>query len=454
MVGRSRSSRNKDGTSDDDTGRGHRRKKSVTSGISTLFRRSATPTVDHDLVDATAPPPNSNRSSHAAVPNQRPDPPSADPPGAFLFDMPESLQSSNTSRGRGRQPRSPRADGFARSQPQHEPPNLVASVSYEDGADVSDDGVDGRRGRSRSRSRSRTRRKSPMSVPRVSPRQLRLPRRFRGFSTSISALFLDETIVCGALSCFGLLLSARTEHLLNGRNVKRGLTRRGGKEGGRRAPSRILWYAHVLTILGVLATYAIWGFGDQEDAYDEWYDWSGDQEGGWQQGDDDAQDQQAYEDDAAAAAQDDAAANDDAANRVLRSVTGEAPPRHRFSGVMKLRDSREYVFEPAVSFATKTYSSMMSQFRDDIEFAPRSHRQRVLDEESGDPSSMEQDLGTQARTALIVLFMFVLGVIGRRRRMRTRFAILRSRAQDDHLCKCCRVTLNHDYFPYESRSLS
>ena len=436
-MDRSSSSRNKDG-------KGHRRKKSITSGISTLFRRSATPV----NLDATAPTNNNNRSgrgsSNAAVPKQEPegrrvDPP-ADPPGAVLFDMPESLQSNNnSSSSRGRPRRSP-PEGFAQAQP--ELPNMVPSVSYEDGTAVSADGVDGR-GRSMSRSRSRSRRtKSPMSTPRGSPKQRRLPRRFRGFSTSISALFLDETIVCGALSCCGLLLSSRTEHLLNERNVKRGLTRRGGKEGGRRAPSRILCYAHVLTILGVLATYAIWGFGDQDDAYDEWYDWSGDEDGGWQQNDDGAVQgddaaQRADDDAAYAAADDAAAANDDAANRLLRS-DGKSPSRHGFSGVMKLRDNREYVFEPAVSFATKSYSSIMSQFRDDVEFAPQSHRHRVLDGESGDSSSMltEHDLGSQARTALIILFMFLLGVIGRRRRMRTRFAILRSRAQDDHLCKC------------------
>ena len=443
MVGRY--SRNGDGASDD-AGRGHRRKKSI-GGISTLFRRSATPV----NLDATAPTdrnrngPSGRGTSHAAVPSRRPDPPSADPPGAVLLDMPESLQSSHTDRGRGRQPRPPSEALSASSRHAPEP-----SVSHEDG--TSDVGVDGR---NRSRSRSRSHRRSPMAVPDVPPEKLRLPRRYRGFSTSISALFLDETIVCGALSCCGLLLSSRTEHLLNERNVKRRLTRRGGKEGGRRTPSRILCYAYVVTILGVLATYAIWGFGDQEDAYEDWYDWSEDGEGDWQRDDDGA----AQGDDAARQSNDDArnqqAYDDDAANRVLRSVTGEAPLRHRFSGVMKLRDNREYVFEPAVSFATKSYSAMMSPFRDDIEFAPRSHRHRVLDEESGDPSA-EHDLGAQARTALIILFMFALGVIGRRRRMRTRFAIIRSRAQDDHLCECCRVTLDQTTFalPYESHSFS
>jgi len=88
--------------------------------------------------------------------------------------------------------------------------------------------------------------------------QPRLPLRYRGFSTSISSLFLDESIVCGAISCCGLLLSSRTEYLLNERNVKRGLTRRGTKQGGSRAPSRILGVSLVVTIVLVVVSYVVW----------------------------------------------------------------------------------------------------------------------------------------------------------------------------------------------------
>ncbi|KAL7553195.1 hypothetical protein ACHAWF_016464 [Thalassiosira exigua] len=86
----------------------------------------------------------------------------------------------------------------------------------------------------------------------------RLPRRFRGFSTSIRDVFLDDQIVCGAFACFGLLLSTRTEHLLNERHVGRR-----GQEGGRKTPSRILSFSLVVTILAMAATYAIWGFPDR-----------------------------------------------------------------------------------------------------------------------------------------------------------------------------------------------
>mmetsp|Transcript_12904 Transcript_12904/g.27230 ORF Transcript_12904/g.27230 Transcript_12904/m.27230 type:complete len:476 (+) Transcript_12904:3-1430(+) len=99
--------------------------------------------------------------------------------------------------------------------------------------------------------------------------QPRLPLRYRGFSTSISSLFLDESIVCGAISCCGLLLSSRTEYLLNERNVKRGLTRRGTKQGGSRAPSRILGVSLVVTIVLVVVSYVVWGFGTQYYYYGE-----------------------------------------------------------------------------------------------------------------------------------------------------------------------------------------
>eukprot|EP00957_Ditylum_brightwellii_P095471 7271832-Ditylum_brightwellii.AAC.1 len=43
------------------------------------------------------------------------------------------------------------------------------------------------------------------------------------------------------------------------------------------------------------------------------------------------------------------------------------------------------------------------------------------------------DIGSTLRFSILLLFLLLLGVVGRRRRMRTRFAILRARAQEDHL---------------------
>jgi hypothetical protein len=44
--------------------------------------------------------------------------------------------------------------------------------------------------------------------------------RYRGFSTSIKNFFLEETVVCGAMGCFCLILSNRTEYLINLRNER------------------------------------------------------------------------------------------------------------------------------------------------------------------------------------------------------------------------------------------
>ena len=72
--------------------------------------------------------------------------------------------------------------------------------------------------------------------------------RFRGFSTSIQSLFLDESLVCASMGCFGLLLSQRTEFLLDARNQQRGLTRRSGSKSAHRHPSRLLAYALLVTV--------------------------------------------------------------------------------------------------------------------------------------------------------------------------------------------------------------
>ena len=111
-------------------------------------------------------------------------------------------------------------------------------------------------------------------------------RRYRGFSTSISSLFLDETLVCPAISCFGLLLGQRTEYLLNERNRARGMARRGRKAGDRR-PSHLLAVALVLTVASVALSYAVCGFGQGVGVFytaeeggsrsDRYYsDWQGD----------------------------------------------------------------------------------------------------------------------------------------------------------------------------------
>jgi len=364
-------------------------------------------------------------------------------------------------------------------------------VSDDDGY-TSSDSNRGRRDRSKSRDkhRSSTRNSDPHNMSSRSKsrgrseQRIQLPRRYKGFSTSISSLFIDESIVCGAISCCGLLLSSRTEYLLNERNVKRGMIRRGvgaqrvgagGKEGGARTPSRILGIAYVVTIVSIIATYAIFGFEDGDTLENDWYDEynndfeNGNDDGGnnGQQGDDDAvaNDDVVQADDDVAQQNDDAnqqqQQNDDANQRMLvpftpneeeefdlsldgstnsSSTMSSTSQRHNFIGVMKMRDHKENIFDPVVGVVSQAYSNLMGQFDAD-EYHPQpliipsttqqqqqqQHRRQLEDMNEG------YYQGSQVRMFIIAIFLFILGVIGRRRRMRTRFAILRSRAQDDHL---------------------
>ena len=82
--------------------------------------------------------------------------------------------------------------------------------------------------------------------------------RYRGFSTSLSSLFLDEPLVCASMGCFGLLLSNRTEYLLSVRQEKRGM-RKTRKVGN---PSKIMAYTLLLTLILIASTFCIWGFGN------------------------------------------------------------------------------------------------------------------------------------------------------------------------------------------------
>ena len=240
-------------------------------------------------------------------------------------------------------------------------------------------------------------------------KKFRLPNRYRGFSTSISSLFLDESIVCGALSCCGVILSSRTEYLLNERNVRRGLTRRGagyGKEGAQRAPSKIVGLSWIITIVGIVLTFVVWGFGGGGE-YGDYYD------GDW------AYDEEDYDED-----------DDNGGRRVLERVM-KSSKKHRFAGIMKLRDYREHVVDPTLRVASRTYANLKSQFNDE-EYTPGVHEQqhhRLLDYDYDDG----KDIASITRMVLIIFFLLVLGLIGRRRRMRTRFTIQRARTADDHI---------------------
>lgn len=490
-------------------------KANITSGISTLFRRQPSPEPtssrrsksrssrkEEDDYDYGAP-------AYGAPSSVRP----AD--GSTRASSKSATHSAVTKRASGR-----RILGRKKAEPV---PSISYSVTEESGSYVSGDESeytsDGDYTATSEEEEAPVRRNArDRSAGGKKDDKTRLPRRYRGFSTSISSLFLDESIVCGAMACCGLLLSSRTEYLLNERNVKRGLTRRGAKNGGNRAPSKILGISLVVTIVCVMASYVIWGFGDgfgmraggleyevddyaetnnddendaqnneegddaaneqdvNQDAMDDGNNDAGD-DGAQQQAADDGayddavnvQNEAAYNDDAnqaavdygnanaaddggaaqddgatqqgddAAVAQDDGAAQqlddfygmaDDAANRKLkntsRDLTDSSSSKHKFNGIMKMRDYREHIIEPVFHTAHSTYSDLLSQFSADEYTPPKLHSRALQD-------TTQDDIGSQARTLVIVIFLFMLGVVGRRRRMRTRFAILRSRAQDDHL---------------------
>ena len=88
-------------------------------------------------------------------------------------------------------------------------------------------------------------------------------KRYRGFSTSISSLFLDESLVCTSIGCFGLILSNRTEHLLQVRDHIRGVkSSKKNQTADKRTPSKVFSYLLLMTLMLMFLTFVIWGFGN------------------------------------------------------------------------------------------------------------------------------------------------------------------------------------------------
>lgn len=265
--------------------------------------------------------------------------------------------------------------------------------------------------------------------------------RFRGFSTSIQSLFLDEALVCAAMGCFGLILSNRTEYLLQLRNDRRGV--RWGRSTSRRTlPSRIVAYALLLTILLVFGTFIIWGFGSHNATsfsggfYDGYGDDANSQYNNNNYGyDDDAQQQ-----------------GDDNNNRILwfqqpnitpvtsptslhtmHSMTAKASSEtHKIKGIFKIRDMQDTIWRPTIEFFTDEWyqgtdpTSPVRSLKQNRN-ANGAYYSSQQNQDSG------RDLAADLRVAFLIAFLVVLGVLGRRRRMRTRYYLVRARAQEDHL---------------------
>jgi len=384
--------------------------------------------------------------------------------------------------------------------------------------------------------------------------------RYRGFSTSIQSLFLDEALVCASMGCFGLILSNRTEFLLQLRNDRRGV--QWGRSSSRRTlPSRIVAYALLLTLMLIGITFVIWGFGsnsnsknpfafnsggynkggsatsssgnnndnynddmdmdnqnddggnnnneqnddnennnndddddDDDGANDDGANDDGaNDDGGYNNYDDNNNDdggnkQAVDDDDANAAANDDGDYNDDEGNdnyyygydddananggrQLDRQATRRrqqtsaridgakdtanvltvfTPQRqqHGINGIFKIRDMKEAIWEPAINFLSDEWyrphearqSARQTRYQRQYQY---SHRKRDLQNNddnytnNGDVSSSssesKRDLASDLRISLFVAFLIVLGILGRRRRMRTRYYLVRARAQEDHL---------------------
>ena len=371
--------------------------------------------------------------------------------------------------------------------------------------------------------------------------------RYRGFSTSIQSLFLDEALVCASMGCFGLILSNRTEFLLQLRNDRRGV--QWGRSSSRRTlPSRIVAYALLLTLLLIGITFVVWGFGSNSDnknsyafnngsynkggssssgsssssSYNDDMANQNDDGGGnnnddnnenddnannnnnddggnaddggnnnyYYNNDDGGNNQAVDDDDANAAANDDGNynnnnddegnnddydGNDDAnggrqldrqATRRRRqsstriddakenTSTSSAFPQqrqqHRMNGIFKIRNMKDAIWEPAIDFLSdewyrpyeEKHSARRMQYQKQHKYSHRT-RMRELENtddkyaDNGDASSLSsgstRDLASDLRMSLIIAFLVVLGILGRRRRMRTRYYLVRARAQEDHL---------------------
>lgn len=360
--------------------------------------------------------------------------------------------------------------------------------------------------------------------------------RYRGFSTSIKSLFLDEPLVCASLGFCGLLLSNRTEHLLQLRNERRGVSSpRNSQEERKRLPSRLLAWVLLFSAIAMFATFLVFGFGTGNgvaDAYANGYDYYGnriDNKNGannnnnnqYQQGDqqddyvewddflynnaDDGRygnqnnngnnknnnnnnNNQQNNDNQYEAGddgyQDGAAANDDAnynagnnnnanynggnnnnanykygnnynkyqnynnkyqnynnynGNRRAASVTTSST--HALHGVFKLRDTQEYLWDPLYDLIRNEWmpeEDVQEQRRQQQNNNYNQYADQSSSSASGNDSMLEDvleahSLAGYVRLAILVFFMCFLGFIGRRRRMRTRFYLVRARAQEDHL---------------------
>lgn len=313
--------------------------------------------------------------------------------------------------------------------------------------------------------------------------------RYRGFSTSIESLFLDESLVCASMGCFGLVLSNRTEYLLQLRNERRGTTspRNKSDEFPRthlsKTPSRAIAWGLVVTVLAMFATSVVLGFGaghslaaeyakgydyininkgvyatddavvtddefaDGNNATIEWDDYLAQNDGYYNNRNQNYNNRNYYTNDDGNpneenggndgynyyGGDDTAISGDDSYGNRARRVQVEvnAVPRSQ-NGIFKLRDAQNF-WNPVVKFVKAEWN------RPDEALVPSRVRRNeesessIENNEEYEETKRGRDLASDIRIGLFISFLLFLGTLGRRRRIRTRFYLTRARAQEDHL---------------------
>jgi hypothetical protein len=129
----------------------------------------------------------------------------------------------------------------------------------------------------------------------------------------------------------------------------------------------------------------------------------------------------------------DANGDDAGGRRKLEPPSSLSSGIHHRNGIFKIRDMKDAFWEPAVDFLRDEWNRPDSD---------KQQRQRQLEDydyydnsnsNSNETTNTERDLASDLRISLIFAFLVVLGILGRRRRMRTRYYLVRARAQEDHL---------------------
>ena len=246
--------------------------------------------------------------------------------------------------------------------------------------------------------------------------------RYRGFSTSISSLFLDEQVVCGAVSWCGLLASSRTEHLLKVREAQLRKRNRGGHQSldDATSPSKVLGLLLITSIAFISLTYLIWGFGEVDNTYSSdgtvqytYYGRALNYEGN---NESDTDQRQYY----------------------------ELASKHYVPGVMRICDYNRRFWKPIhdLVWSMVDTSTLTTQTEEDITTSEihssfESNNNQNIGEVTTTRSLYnwmdDQGLASDLRFFACLTFFLVLGLFGRRRRMKTRYAIIQARAQDDRL---------------------